>query len=65
MLDIMKKLTVNTLFQEIFSMEKRQNNITQTNDENRDQSSDQNVCCNICERMFRTNCGLLQHLNFC
>ena len=61
----MKKLTVNTLFQEIFSMEKRQNNITQTNDENRDQSSDQNVCCNICARMFKTNCGLLQHLNFC
>ena len=46
-------------------MEKRSNNITHTNDENKDQSSDQNVYCNICARSFRTNCGLLQHLNFC
>ena len=45
-------------------MEERSNNITQTNDENRDQSSDQNVRCNICARTFGTNRGLLQHLNF-
>ena len=46
-------------------MEERSNNITHTNDENKDQSSDQNVCCDICARSFRTNCGLLRRLNFC
>ena len=46
-------------------MKKRSNNIKHTNDENKDQSSDQNVYCNICARSFRTNCRLLQHLNFC
>ena len=46
-------------------MEERSNSITQTNDENRDQSSGQNVCCNICARTFRTNRGLLQPLNYC
>ena len=46
-------------------MEERSNNITQTNDENRDKSSDQNVHCDICARTFRTNRALLQHLNFC
>ena len=42
-------------------MEERSNNITHTNDENKDQSSDQNVRCDICARSFRTNRGL----NFC
>ena len=56
---------VNTLFRESFSMEDRWNNITQTNDENRDQSSDQNVRCDICAKTFRANCGLLHHLNYC
>ena len=46
-------------------MEERSNNITQTNDENRGQSSDQNVRCDICARTFRTNRGFFQHLNFC
>ena len=46
-------------------MEERSNNITHTNDENKDQSSNQNVRCDICARSFRTNRGLLQHLNFC
>ena len=46
-------------------MKERSNNITQTNDQNRDKSSDQNVHCDICARMFRTNRALLQHLNFC
>ena len=46
-------------------MEERSNNITHTNDENKDQSSDQNVRCDICAKLFRTNCGLLRHLNFC
>ena len=46
-------------------MEERSNKVTQTNDENRDQSSDQNVRCDICARTFRTNRGLLQRLNFC
>ena len=46
-------------------MEKRSTSITQTNDENRNQSSNQNIRCDICERNFRTNHGLLQHLNFC
>ena len=45
-------------------MEEGSNNIRQTNDENRHQSSNQNVCCNICARTFGTNRGLLQHLNF-
>ena len=45
-------------------MEERSNNITH-NDENKDRSSDQNVRCDICARSFRTNRGLLQHLNFC
>ena len=64
MFNITKKLTVNTLFRENFSTEERSNNITHTNDENKDQSSNQNVCCDICARSFRTNRGLL-HLNFC
>ena len=46
-------------------MEGSSNSITQTNDEYRDQSSDQNVWCDICARTFRTNRGLLQHLNYC
>ena len=46
-------------------MEERSNNIPHTNDENKDQSSNQNVYCDICARSVRTNCGLLQHLNFC
>ena len=46
-------------------MKERLNNITQTNDEIRDQSSDQNVRCYTCARSFRTNRGLVQHLNFC
>ena len=46
-------------------MEERSNNITHTNDENKDQSSNQNVRCDICARSFRTNCGLLRRLNFC
>ena len=46
-------------------MEERSNSITDTNDENKDQSSDQIVRCDICTRSFRTNRGLLQHLNFC
>ena len=33
------------------------NNIIQTNDENRYQSSDQNICA----RTFRTNYGLVQN----
>ena len=45
---------MNTLFRES----------THTNDENKDQSSNQNVFYNICARLFRTNPGLLQHLNF-
>ena len=61
----MKRLTVNTLFRESFSMEERSNNTTNTNDENKDQSSHQNIRCNICARSFRTNRGLHQHLNFC
>ena len=61
----MKKLTVNTLFRETFSMEERSNNIAHTNEENKDQKSNQNVRCNTCARLFRTNHGLLQHLNFC
>ena len=64
MFNITKKLTVNTLFRERFSMEERSNNITHTNDKNKDQSSNQNVRCGICARSFRTNRGLL-HLNFC
>ena len=64
MFNITKKLTVNTLFRERFSMEERSNKITHTNDKNKDQSSNQNVRCGICSRSFRTNRGLL-HLNFC
>ena len=45
-------------------MEERSKCITHTNDENKDQSSDQNIRCDICARSFRTNRGLLQHLNF-
>ena len=60
----MKKLTINTLFWESFSMEGRSNNITHTNDENKDQISDQKFL-ELCTRTFRTNRGLLQHLNFC
>ena len=65
MLNITKKLIVNTLFQQSFRMEERSNSITQTNDENRDQGNNQNVCCNICTRTFRTKRGLLQYLNYC
>ena len=52
---------VNTLFRESFCTKERSTNITQTNDENRDQSNDQNVLCDICARTFRTNRGFLQH----
>ena len=45
-------------------MEKISDNITHTNDENRDQSSNQNIPCDICARTFRTNRRLLQHFNF-
>ena len=65
MLNILKKLTVKTLFRESFSMEEKSNNITHTNEKNKDQKSNQNVRCNTCARLFRTNHGLLQHLNFC
>ena len=64
MFNITKKLTVNTLFRERFSMEEISNNITHTNDKNKYQSSNQNVRCGIYARSFRTNRGLL-HLNFC
>ena len=53
------------LFPESFSMEERSNSITHINDENKDQSSDQIVRCDICARSFRTNRGLPQHFNFC
>ena len=56
---------VNTLFRESFIIEERSSNITQTNDETRDQNNNQNVPSDTCARTFRTNCGLLQHLNFC
>ena len=61
----MKKLTVNTLFRESFSMEERSNNIAHANKKNKDQKSNQNVRCKTCARLFRTNYGLLQNLNFC
>ena len=63
--NIMKKLTVSTLFRESFSMEESSNNITHAYDENKDQGSYQNVCCDVCPRSFRTNRELLQPLNFC
>ena len=43
----------------------RSNNITQTNDGNRDQNNDKNVRFDICAIAFRTNHGLLQDLNVC
>ena len=46
-------------------MEQTKNTDTCATNENSSQTNHQNVRCGICRRAFRTNCGLLQHLNFC
>ena len=35
------------------------------NQQNQNQNCGQYVSCNICQRGFKTNRGLLQHLSFC
>ena len=46
-------------------MEQTQNANTRTADENSSQTNHQNVRYTICGRNFKTNRGLLQHLNYC
>ena len=46
-------------------MEQTQNEEARTINENSMSTNDQNFSCGICRRTFRTNRGLLQHLNFC
>ena len=36
-----------------------------TNQQIDSENIEENACCNICAKTFRTNRGLLQHLNFC
>ena len=36
-----------------------------TNQQINSENTEENGSCNICARIFHTNCGLLQHLNFC
>ena len=36
-----------------------------SNQQNQNQNCRQYVSCNICQRGFKTNRGLLQHLSFC
>ena len=36
-----------------------------TNQQINSENIEENTSCNICARTFRTNRGLLQHLNFC
>ena len=46
-------------------MEQTMNEEIRAINENSTLTNDQNVICGICRRTFRTNRGLLQHLNFC
>ena len=47
-------------------MGRSQNRFTlSTNQQINSENIEENASCNICARTFRTNRGLLQHLNFC
>ena len=46
-------------------MEKNPRQLVASNEQNQNQNSGQYVSCNICQRTFKTNRGLLQHLSFC
>ena len=46
-------------------MEINPKELVASNQQNQNQSSGQYVSCNICQRVFKTNGGLLQYLSFC
>ena len=46
-------------------MEDNPSELITSNQQNQNQNSGQYVSCNICQRGFKTNRGLLQHLSFC
>ena len=46
-------------------MEENPSELVASNQQNQNQNSVHYVNCNICQRVFKTNRGLLQHLSFC
>ena len=46
-------------------MEDNPSELVTSNQQSQNQNSGQFVSCNICQRGFKTNRGLLQHLSFC
>ena len=46
-------------------MEENPSELVASNQQNQNQNSEHYVNCNICQRVFKTNRGLLQHLSFC
>ena len=59
------KLQMISFIEENSTMEQPQNTDTRATNENSSQTKQQNVIFGICGRTFRTNRGLVQHLNFC
>ena len=46
-------------------MEENPSKLVASNQQNQNRNSGQYVNCNICQRAFKTNRGLPQHLSFC
>ena len=46
-------------------MEENPSELVASNQQNQNQNCVHYVNCNICQRVFKTNKGLLQHLSFC
>ena len=46
-------------------MEENPRELVASNQQNQNQNNVHYVNCNICQRVFKTNTGLLQHLSFC
>ena len=54
-----------TLFKQLIVMEDNPKELVASNQQNQNRNSGQYVSCNICQRVFKTNRWLLQHLSFC
>ena len=56
---------MKTLFRQLVVVEENPSKLVAPNQQNQNRNSGQYVNCNICQRAFKTNRGLLQHQGFC
>ena len=62
---LMRNWGEKTLFSQLVVIEENPSELVASNQQNQYQNNVHYVNCNICQRVFKTNRGLLQHLSFC